>query len=324
MSAPAQTTQARPAGLEAETAEQADVIVVGAGPAGSSAAYWLARSRPRRRAAGEDDVPAREGLRRRAHPARHPRARRHGHRRQRGDGWLHNRGPAGDRRRPAPAPGLARPDDLPALRAGPPAGGPRRAARQAGRQGRRAAARAAPPSPSRCSTTPAGWSAVAGRDRRQAAGELPRAARARLRRRVRASWPSAWASTATTSGRSASRCAATTPARKTHDDYLESWLELWDGKPNDVRPAARLRLDLRHGRRHGERRARRAELERRVPEDRLPRACSPAGWTTRPRSGGCASRTRPARSAAPRCRWASTAPRTTATACCWSATPAAR
>ena len=33
------------------------------------------------------------------------------------------------------------------------------------------------------------------------------------------------------------------------DDYLESWLELWDGKPNE-RAAARLRLDLRHGRRH--------------------------------------------------------------------------
>ena len=40
------------------------------------------------------------------------------------------------------------------------------------------------------------------------------------------------------------RCGPTTAARH-RDDYLESWLELWDGKPKES--AARLRLDLRDG-----------------------------------------------------------------------------
>ena len=44
---------------------------------------------------------------------------------------------------------------------------------------------------------------------------------------------------------------------------------------------------------------------------------------TRPRSGASARRTAPSRSAAPRCRWASTARRTTPAGCCSSATPAA-
>src|SRR3954470_10540818 len=42
MSAPA--TEVRPSTTAADAANDADVIVVGAGPAGSSAAYWLASS----------------------------------------------------------------------------------------------------------------------------------------------------------------------------------------------------------------------------------------------------------------------------------------
>src|SRR3954452_10256740 len=47
MSAPAAAT--RPLGersLTADSGNDADVVVVGAGPAGSSAAYWLATARP--------------------------------------------------------------------------------------------------------------------------------------------------------------------------------------------------------------------------------------------------------------------------------------
>ena len=142
MSAPTQFTEVRPAALSADSAEQADVIVVGAGPAGSSAAYWLARAGLDVALAGEDDLPPREGLRRRADPARHPSAGRHGHRRQRGAGWLHNRGLrviGGGQRLHLDWPeltsfphyGLVRPRaDLDALLAAP------------GRQGRRPTARA--------------------------------------------------------------------------------------------------------------------------------------------------------------------------------------
>ena len=51
---------------------EADVIVVGAGPAGSATATHLARRGLQRGAAGEGDVPAGEGVRRRAHAAGHP------------------------------------------------------------------------------------------------------------------------------------------------------------------------------------------------------------------------------------------------------------
>ena len=60
------TSTALPAAAE----RQADVIVVGAGPAGSDRRHLPRPGRRRRAAAGEDGVPAREGLRRRTHPAR--------------------------------------------------------------------------------------------------------------------------------------------------------------------------------------------------------------------------------------------------------------
>ena len=50
------------------------------------------------------------------------------------------------------------------------------------------------------------------------------------------------------------------------DDYLEAWLDLWDGSP----AAARLRLDLRDGRRDLQRRSRAAEHLDRLRRDRLP------------------------------------------------------
>ena len=239
-------------------------------------------------------------------------------------GWLHNRGLrviGGGQRLHLDWPELT---SFPRLRPRPPARRPRRRCSPARRSRPAPGCTSRPPSPSRSSTTTGRVVGVHGRTRRQAAGQLPRAARAHLRGRVAASSPSALGV-----HRNDKRPLGVAVRRyytspKTHDDYLESWLELWDGVPERVQPAARLRLDLRHGRRHGQRRPRRAQLQRRVPEDRLPRRCSPAGSTTRPRSGACARRTPPARPAAPRCRWASTAPRTTRAACCWSATAAAR
>ena len=61
------------------------------------------------------------------------------------------------------------------------------------------------------------------------------------------------------------------------DDWLESWLELWDGEPGGSQPAARLRLDLRRRRRHEQRRARHPQLLRGVPQGRLPRPAAPLG-----------------------------------------------
>ena len=103
---------------------------------------------------------------------------------------------------------------------------------------------------------------------------------------------------------------------RTHDDYLESWLELWDGPPgaDDAKLLPGYGWIFGMGDGTVERRPGRAQLQRRLPEDRLPRAADDAGWTTPRRSGACARRTRPARRAARPCRWASTARRTTATA----------
>ena len=109
-----------------------------------------------------------------------------------------------------------------------------------------------------------------------------------------------------------------------HDDpWMESWLELWDGPPGQSNLLPGLRLDLRRRRRYGERRARHPQQLEGVPAGRLQGRSSTPGWPRRRRSGASATRTGSAASARPRCRWASTASRTTAAACCWSATPAA-
>ena len=183
----------------------------------------------------------------------------------------------------------------------------------------------APRSPNRCATSATGR--ITGVTAKTADGpvQLPRPAGARLRRGVSAK-------VALGMGINkrddrplgvAVRRYYRSPAR-TDDDYLESHLELWDRTdPAKAQAAARLRLDLRARRRHGERRPRHAQLVEGVrPAPTIGRCCGP-GWTAPRRNGGCARRTRSARSAAPACRWASTAPRTTPTACCWSATPAA-
>ena len=57
---------------------------------------------------------------------------------------------------------------------------------------------------------------------------------------------------------------------RTHDDYLESHLELWDRSDPAPQAPARLRLDLRDGRRHLQRRARDPVHQPRLRVHRLP------------------------------------------------------
>ena len=69
------------------------------------------------------------------------------------------------------------------------------------------------------------------------------------------------------------------------DDWLESWLELWDGEPGRE-PAARLRLDLRGRRRHRERRPRHPEHLQGLPERRLQGRAAAAGSRQTPEEWG--------------------------------------
>ena len=70
----------------------ADVIVVGAGPAGSTAAYYLAQSGLDVLLLEKTSFPAGEGVRRRADPARRAQPDRHGHPDRRRTGSIRNKG----------------------------------------------------------------------------------------------------------------------------------------------------------------------------------------------------------------------------------------
>ena len=110
---------------------------------------------------------------------------------------------------------------------------------------------------------------------------------------------------------------------KTHDDYLESWLELWDGKPNesDLLPG----YGWIFGMGDGTVNAGLGVLSTSAGFQKTDYRGMLTTWLDNtPEEWGLRERTPPARPAAPRCRWASTAPRTTCAGCCSSATPAAR
>jgi geranylgeranyl reductase family protein len=230
MSAPVQSTKVRPAALSADNAEQADVVIVGAGPAGSSAAYWLARAGldvalvekttfPREKVCGDGLTP--RGTRALVDMGIDV---------SEANGWLHNRGLrviGGGQRLHLDWPdltsfppfGLVRPRaDLDAL-----------LANQAIAAGARLYENTAINEP----VLDAGGRVVgvAGRT----TDKRPVSFRSRLVLTCEG-----------VSGKLAQRLDIhrndkrplgvavrryyTSP--KTHDDYLESWLELWDGKPN--------------------------------------------------------------------------------------------
>ena len=143
-------------------AEQAaDVIVVGAGPAGSTRGVLPGPGRAGRAAAGEDDLPAGEGVRRRADPARRAQPDRHGHRRtDEKDGWIRNKGLRVIGGGHAAGAALAGAGLLAGLRPGPAAARLRRDAGPARREGRRPAARAGHGDRPGARPRPAGWSGV--------------------------------------------------------------------------------------------------------------------------------------------------------------------
>ena len=209
-------------------------IVVGAGPSGSSAAYWLATAGldvlllekttfPREKVCGDGLTP--RGTRALIEMGIDVSEEA---------GWLHNQGLrviGGGQRLHLDWPELTSFPNYGLVR---PARRPRRAAGQAGGQGRRPPARADHRHRADRSIAPAGSSAcTAAAPTSSRSTTAPRSCSpARV---SAASWRSASACTATTSARWAWPSAATTPARKTHDDYLESWLELWDGAAQRVR-----------------------------------------------------------------------------------------
>lgn len=267
--------------------------------------------RARRPAAGEDRLPPREGLRRRPDPARHQAARRHGHRRLRGGGLAAQQGPAHHRRRTPARTALARAGRLPRLRTGAPPRGLRRTARAAGREGRRPALRAVQrdrPRPGRPRRRP-----HRGRDGQTGRGEterhLPRPGGGRRRRQLLPALPRHGP---------APRRQASDGRRRAHLLHQPAARRrLSGGLAGAVGPArarapaaARLRLDLRHGRRHLQRRPRHPQQLQRLPRTGLARGAQGVVRLDA-RGGATPPRTCRARSAAPRCPWRSTASRTT-------------
>ena len=302
----------------------ADVIVVGAGPAGSTAAYHLAQAGldvlllektafPREKVCGD-------GLT--------PRAVRQlvvmGIDISEEAGWLRNKGLriigggirlelTGRSSRSFPAYGLVRNRARLRRAAGP--AGARRPAR---------GCTSAPRSPARCSTSaPAASPASHGHVGRQ--GQAPRSPTARRWWSPPTATPagsrSRWACTSARTARWAWRCARTTapPARRRLAGVLAGAVgPAGPGEP----AAARLRLDLRHRRRHVQRRPRHPQHRRGLREPDYEVLLGLAGpmpedWGYREEN-----MTGPIRGAALPMAF-NRAAALHAAGCCWSATPAA-
>ena len=307
---------------------QADVIVVGAGPAGAGTAYHLAQAGRRRAAAGEDAFPrdkiCGDGLTPRAvkqliamgidldEP-----------------GWQKNKGlriVGGGHRLELPWPDLA---DFPPYGAGPHPHRLRRDPRPARRR------RPAPGCMERTAVTGPVLDERTGRvvgvtakpvdDRGRKVGDevtyrapvvvaadgVSRPAGHRAGPRAPREPPD---------GRRRPRLLRDPAPRRRLDGVVAGAV---GRRARAEQPAARLRLDLRRRRRHRQRRPRHPQHLGGLPARRLQ---GPAAALARPHAGGVGlprrEPGRPDRLGA-RCRWASTASRTTPAACCWSATPAA-
>ena len=234
MSAPvtAPTGEVRPAGADADAANTADVIVVGAGPSGSSAAYWLATagldvaliektSFPREKVCGDGLTP--RGTKALVDMGIDV---------SESNGWLHNRGLrviGGGQRLHLDWPeltsfppfGLVRPRaDLDAM-----------LANQAVKAGARLYERVSVTEPI---LDAAGR--VIGVRGREVEGKRPVSFRAPLV--LTCEGVSGKLAQHLDVHRNDKRPLGVAVRRyytspKTNDDYLESWLELWDGKPNE-------------------------------------------------------------------------------------------
>ena len=296
-------------------------------------AYLPREGRPRRPAAGEDRVPAREGLRRRAHPARGQAADHPGHRH-------HARGRRLDpatracassaAAAPRAALARARRASRPTAWSAPGMDFDEILARHAVKAGARLHERTNVTGPVLDAHRPRSSASPPSRvdDDGRATGaetDLPRAARGRRRRQLHPARRSRWACSKRDDRPMgvAVRTYYTSPAPRrrlarspgsscgTGDDAGNrnllpgyGWIfGVGDGTANVG--LGILNTSTAFGKRRLQGRA--AALARRHARGvGLPRR---EPWS--------------ARSAAPRCRWASTASRTTPAACCWSATPAA-
>ncbi len=193
----------------------ADVIVVGAGPAGSTTAYHLAQAGldvlllektefPREKVCGDGLTPRAVEV-----------AGLDGHRHQPRAGWLHNKGLriiGGGMRLEIPWPELAQ---LPGVRPGAARASTSTTCSPGTRgQGRRGPARAHHRHRRRCWTRPAGSPASPPRATTRR-GHLPRAAGRRRRRQLHPAVARDGPATSATTGRWASRSAPTTRARGT-------------------------------------------------------------------------------------------------------------
>ena len=306
---------------------QADVIVVGAGPAGASTAYHLAQAGVDvlllEKAAFPRDKICGDGLT----PRAVKQLDRHGLRPRRAR-LAEEQGAAHRRRRPPARAAVARPRQLPAVRRGAHPHGPRRDPRPARREGRRPAHRAYGghrPGPRRAHRPRGRRDRQAGRrpgpqGRRR--GDLPRAGRRRLRRRLLADGDRARAWSAARTGRWRSRSGPTTRPRAT---TTRGWSPGWScGTARRGRatccPATAGSSALGDGTANvGLGILNTSAAFQNVDYKDLLRPVA----REHPRGVGLPRREpRRARSAPPRCRWASTASRTTRAGCCSSATRA--
>ena len=147
--------------------------------------------------------------------------------------------------------------------------------------------------------------------------DVPRAARRRRRRQQQPRSASRPGASGWTTAPWAWPSARTTRARASDDEWLESHLELWDG--GKLLPGYGWVFGLGDGTVN----VGLGILDSSPAFGKVDYKALLTRWLGAGSDRSTGSPSRPSRSAARRCRWRSTASRTTPTACCSSATPAA-